>query len=181
MVWHLFGSLPNKHAFLHLDTTMGRTEHPCSGTVFHHNAVLSHTWIAAFPFKYCTWPLCDLDNISSVCAALAWTEVVDEPISRPKTVIKYLCHSHVCTEHRLWEFISCIEQDELLQQPPFSSFSGWWHIKGALRSFGEEIRSPERCLRLERWPGPPQINKVKQCESVSSFKVRLFNQSWKQR
>lgn len=133
------------------------------------------------PFKYCTWPLCDLDNISSVCAALAWTEVVDEPISRPKTVIKYLCHSHVCTEHRLWEFISCIEQDELLQQPPFSSFSGWWHIKGALRSFGEEIRSPERCLRLERWPGPPQINKVKQCESVSSFKVRLFNQSWKQR
>ena len=35
--------------------------------------------------------------------------------------------------------------------------------------------SPEHCLNLERWQGPPQ------CETVSSFKVSLFIQSWKQR
>ena len=46
------------------------------------------------------------------------------------------------------------------------------------------IRTPEHCLKLERWQGPPNINKVKQYEIVLSFKVSLYNQfihSWKWR
>ena len=35
--------------------------------------------------------------------------------------------------------------------------------------------SPEHCLKLERWQGPPHINKVKQCETVLSLKVSLFS------
>ena len=43
---------------------------------------------------------------------------------------------------------------------------------------------PEHCLKLERWQGPPHINKMKQYETVLSFKITLyvqFIQSWKQR
>ena len=35
-----------------------------------------------------------------------------------------------------------------------------------------KIKSPEHCLKLERWQGPPHINKVKQYE----IKVSLFIQ-----
>ena len=38
--------------------------------------------------------------------------------------------------------------------------------------------------KVERWQGPPHINKVKQFDTVLSFRVRLFIQfiqSWKQR
>ena len=38
------------------------------------------------------------------------------------------------------------------------------------------FRSPEKCLKLERWQGLPHINIVKQYEIVSSFKVSLFIQ-----
>ena len=47
----------------------------------------------------------------------------------------------------------------------------------------EENKVPEECLKLERWQGPPNKNKVKQYEIVLSFKVGLFIlfiQSWKQ-
>ena len=37
-----------------------------------------------------------------------------------------------------------------------------------------KIRSPEHCLKLERWQGPPHINKVKQYETVLSFEVSLL-------
>ena len=40
----------------------------------------------------------------------------------------------------------------------------------------EDNMVPEHCLMLERWQGPPHINKVKQCEMLSSFKVSLFIQ-----
>ena len=40
--------------------------------------------------------------------------------------------------------------------------------------------STEHFLKLERWQGPPHVNKVKLYETVSSFKVSLFIQSWKQ-
>ena len=36
------------------------------------------------------------------------------------------------------------------------------------------MRSPEHCLKLERWQGLPRINKVKQNETVFSFKISLF-------
>ena len=36
------------------------------------------------------------------------------------------------------------------------------------------LRSPEPCLKMGRWQGPPQANK--QSETVSSFKVGLFIQ-----
>ena len=39
------------------------------------------------------------------------------------------------------------------------------------------IFSSERCLKLERWQGPPRINTVTQYETVSPFKVSLFIQS----
>ena len=35
---------------------------------------------------------------------------------------------------------------------------------------------PEHCLKLERWQGPPHINKVKRYETVLSFKDSLFIQ-----
>ena len=38
----------------------------------------------------------------------------------------------------------------------------------------EENKVPELCLKLERWQGPPHINKVKQYGIVLSFKVSLF-------
>ena len=37
-----------------------------------------------------------------------------------------------------------------------------------------QINKPEHCLKLERWQGPPNINKVKHYETVLSFKVSLF-------
>ena len=37
--------------------------------------------------------------------------------------------------------------------------------------------SPEHCLKLERWQGPPHVNKVKQYEIVLSFHVFQFIQS----
>ena len=46
--------------------------------------------------------------------------------------------------------------------------------------FSEENKVPEHCLKLERWQGPPHVNKVKRCEIVSSFTITLFIQSWKQ-
>ena len=36
---------------------------------------------------------------------------------------------------------------------------------------------PEDCLRVERWQGPPHINKVKQFESLLPSKISLFIQS----
>ena len=36
--------------------------------------------------------------------------------------------------------------------------------------------SPEHCLKLGRWQGPPHINKVKQFEIALSFKVSLLIQ-----
>ena len=42
-----------------------------------------------------------------------------------------------------------------------------------------KIRTPKHRLKLERWTGPPHINKVKQNETVLSFKVSLFIQSFK--
>ena len=38
-----------------------------------------------------------------------------------------------------------------------------------------KIRS--HCLKTERWQGPPHINKVKQYETMLSFRVSLFIQS----
>ena len=35
--------------------------------------------------------------------------------------------------------------------------------------FSEENKVPEHCLELERWQGPPHVNKVKQYETVLSF------------
>ena len=32
-----------------------------------------------------------------------------------------------------------------------------------------KIRSPEQRLKLDRWQGPPHINKLKQYETVSSY------------
>ena len=40
----------------------------------------------------------------------------------------------------------------------------------------KEKRSLEHCLKLERWQGPPHINKIKQYEIVLNFKVSLFIQ-----
>ena len=40
--------------------------------------------------------------------------------------------------------------------------------------FSEENKVLEHCWKLERWQGPPHINKVKQYEIVLSFKVRLL-------
>ena len=37
-----------------------------------------------------------------------------------------------------------------------------------------KTRAPEYFLKLERWQGPPHINKVKKYEIVLSFKVSLF-------
>ena len=38
--------------------------------------------------------------------------------------------------------------------------------------------SPEHCLKLERWQGPPHINKVQQCEVMLFFKIScLFSLS----
>ena len=39
--------------------------------------------------------------------------------------------------------------------------------------FSEENKVPEHCLTLERWQGPPHINKVKQYK-IALFKVSLF-------
>ena len=39
-----------------------------------------------------------------------------------------------------------------------------------------KIRSTEH-YKLLSWQGPPYINKVKQCETVLSFKLSLFIQS----
>ena len=33
--------------------------------------------------------------------------------------------------------------------------------------------SPEHCLKLERWQGPPNVNKARQSEIVLSFKVKF--------
>ena len=50
----------------------------------------------------------------------------------------------------------------------FFFFNNW-----KTKLFSEEERgSPEHCLKLERWQGPPHINKVKQCEIVLSFNIR---------
>ena len=46
--------------------------------------------------------------------------------------------------------------------------------------FTEEKKVPQCCLVLERWQGPPHLNKVKQFELVLFFKICFF-QSWKQR
>ena len=37
-----------------------------------------------------------------------------------------------------------------------------------------KISSPEHSLKLERWQGPPNVNKVKQYETALSSKVNLF-------
>ena len=39
----------------------------------------------------------------------------------------------------------------------------------------EKIRSPEHCLRLERWQGLPHINKVKQYEIVLLRSVCFYS------
>ena len=54
----------------------------------------------------------------------------------------------------------------------FIHFSPWLNKQAVPRSL--QIRSPEHWLQLERWQGPPHINKVKKYESVLSFKVHLF-------
>ena len=44
------------------------------------------------------------------------------------------------------------------------------------------MKSPEHCLKLERWQGPPHMNKMKEHETVLSCEVRLLIQliqSWK--
>ena len=41
------------------------------------------------------------------------------------------------------------------------------------QAIAEESTIPEHCLKLERWQGPPHINKVKQYEIVLSCKVSL--------
>ena len=33
---------------------------------------------------------------------------------------------------------------------------------------------PEHCLKLERWQGPPHVNKVKQHETVSSVSRSVY-------
>ena len=37
--------------------------------------------------------------------------------------------------------------------------------------FSEENKIPEHCLNVERWQGPPHINKVKQHEIVYLFSL----------
>ena len=46
----------------------------------------------------------------------------------------------------------------------------------AMLSTGDQQSSPSKCLKLEKWQGLPNINKVKQFETVLSFKVSLFIQ-----
>ena len=41
------------------------------------------------------------------------------------------------------------------------------------KMFSDENKLPEHCLKLERWQGPPDINKVKQYEMDLSFMVSL--------
>lgn len=50
------------------------------------------------------------------------------------------------------------------------------HKQAVLR--GKRI-SLEHCLMLERWQGPPHVNKLKAYVSVLSLRVNLLNQSWK--
>ena len=50
-------------------------------------------------------------------------------------------------------------------------FHNW--VKSCSQS---KIRSQEHCLKLEVWQGPPHVNKVKQYETLLSFKVSLFIQ-----
>ena len=45
----------------------------------------------------------------------------------------------------------------------------------------EENTVPAHCLKVERWQGPPHINKVKWYEMLLSFRVSLFIQSWQWR
>ena len=42
--------------------------------------------------------------------------------------------------------------------------------------FSEENKVLDHCLKLERWQGPPHINRVKQYEMMLSFKVSLLIQ-----
>ena len=44
-----------------------------------------------------------------------------------------------------------------------------------LQGYNFPVTAPS-CVKLERWQGPPHINKVKQYEIVLSFKVSLFIQ-----
>ena len=40
--------------------------------------------------------------------------------------------------------------------------------------FSEENKVPGHCLKIERWQGPPHVDKVKQYGTVLCFKVGLF-------
>ena len=61
-------------------------------------------------------------------------------------------------------------------------FFPWPNEHATLRG---KIRSPEHCLKLERWQGPPHINKAEQREMLLSFMVSFFFfvfflKTWKQ-
>ena len=69
--------------------------------------------------------------------------------------------------------------DVIIQTLKYSFFFHYWINK----LFWEEHKVPEHCLKLERWQGPPHVNKVRQCETVSSSEFSLFTQfieSWEQ-
>ena len=64
--------------------------------------------------------------------------------------------------------------DEVIKQPwQYSFFS----ITESTSCSQRKTRSPEQCLKLERWQGPPHINKGRQYETVLSFRLSLFIQS----
>ena len=52
----------------------------------------------------------------------------------------------------------------------------FFYYKWINKLFSERTKVPQHCWKLERWQGPPHINKVKQHEIVLSFKVRLLIQ-----
>ena len=95
----------------------------------------------------------------------------DRHSERPTGLLDVLCLFVNETLNIKWALCGC--GDEIQTQQYF--FSHNWIKK--LPS--EENKIQELSLKLERWQGPPHINKVKQYETVLSFKLSLFIQSWK--
>lgn len=69
MMWPSLGSVPYKYDFLHLQNKISGPGCPCSTTILHSNAVISHNLplskkLQLWPFGYCiTWYFNELFNI----------------------------------------------------------------------------------------------------------------------
>ena len=79
MMWHLLGSVPNKHVFLHLENKIYRPGRLCSATILHSNSVLWHILallkkLRLLQFGWCSRPYCDFDNIPINSAALLYKD-----------------------------------------------------------------------------------------------------------